>query len=111
MDLQLFSIADAGLTYQVASSFSTGSIPIDMRVIRLHPDWLFLFSVWNVLPSVFSDYTGKIDSGGNARAAIHIPDGSALVGCEIHSAFVTLDTAAPSGIRSISSPYAFKITM
>jgi len=50
-----------------------------------------------------------IDSKSQAQAAIHIPNVPARIGLRLHSAFVTLDPAAPSGMRSISNTFSFSI--
>jgi len=47
---------------------------------------------------------------GQAKAASNIPNITALIGQKIHSAFVTLDPQAPSGIKSISNLFSFTIT-
>jgi len=108
--LALLSTNDAGLPYQVGSSLGTGPIPIDTRKLDLTPDGLLAVSVSAYWPTIFSNYRGVIDSKGQARAAIHIPNIPALIGVRLHSAFVTLDPAAPSGIRSISNTFSFSVT-
>jgi len=99
-----------GLPCQLGSSLGTGPIPIDTRNLSLSPDGLLALSVAGLWPAIFSGYRGLIDNRGRARAAIHIPNLLALIGTRIHTAFVTLDPAAPSGIRSISNTYSFSIT-
>jgi len=101
---------DVGRQFHLGTSLGTGPIPIDTRQIDLSPDNLLLVTVNNYWPSVFSGYRGVIDSKGQAQAAIHIPNLPALIGTRIHTAFVTLDSAAPSGIRSISNTFSFSIT-
>jgi hypothetical protein len=61
-------------------------------------------------PSVFWGYQGVMDAKGESQAAIHIPSIPALIGVRLHTAFVTLDPQAPSGIRSISNTFSFSIT-
>ena len=58
---------------------------------------------------VFQGYRGLIGPNGQAVAAIWIPPAPALVGTAIHSAFLVLQPAAPSGIRSISNTASFQI--
>lgn len=53
-------------------------------------------------PEVFRDYRGVMDPKGQAAAAIRIPNAPALIGLGVHSAFPTLDPAAPQGIQSVS---------
>jgi len=96
--------------YQVGTSLGTGPIPIDSRKVDLSPDGLLAVTVMGYWPAVFAGYRGVIDSKGQAQATIHIPNIPALIGVRLHSAFVTLDPAAPSGIRSISNTFSFSIT-
>lgn len=79
------------------------------RTLGLSPDGLGWISVAGALPSVFAGYAGAIDSRGDARAAFHVPAWPVLAGLKIHSAFVTVDPGAPSGIRAISNTFAFSI--
>jgi hypothetical protein len=65
--------------------------------------------VAGALPSVFGGYAGTIDSRGDGQAALHVPNLPMLAGLKIHSAFVTVDPGAPSGIRTISNTFAFTI--
>jgi hypothetical protein len=110
VSLNLTASDDVRLPYQVGSSLGTGPIPIDTRQIALSPDGLLWISAGGWWPSVFSGYGGVIDAKGQARAAINIPPDNRLIGVRLHTAFVTLDPQAPSGIRSISNTFSFPIT-
>ena len=110
VSLTLTATDCGGLPYQVGTSFGTGPIPIDTRKLNLSPDYLLGVSVTVLWPSIFSGYRGMIDSQGHAKASINIPNIQALIGTRIHSAFVTLDPQAPSGITSISNTFSFTIT-
>jgi hypothetical protein len=101
---------DVGLLYQVASSFGTGPISIDARKIHLSADPLLYLSTWNVFPGLFVNYAGRVSPHGNSTAFINLPKASALIGVRMHSAFVTLDPAAPSGVKSISNTSSLTIT-
>ncbi|MBN2492244.1 MAG: hypothetical protein JXQ29_15465 [Planctomycetes bacterium] len=48
-------------------------------------------------------------AAGRAPAAIPVPNIPPLVGTQFHTAFVTVDPQAPSGIASISNPPSFTI--
>ena len=109
VDFDLTASDDAGYPYQLASSFGPGPIAIDTRTIDLTYDGLLWISLSSLIPSMFVDYAGTIGSDGHARAALHLPDLPQTVGLKIHSAFVTLEAGAPSGVRSISNPYTFTI--
>ena len=110
VDFDLMASDDAGFPYQLASSFGPGPIAIDSRTIDLTYDGLLWISLSSLIPSMFVDYAGTIGSDGHARAALHLPGLPQIVGLKIHSAFVTLEAGAPSGVRSISNPYTFTIT-
>jgi len=110
VDLDLFSAADAGRPYQAASSLGTGPIPIGTRQLYLTPDNLMVITVGGYLPTVFVGYAGKLDASGKAKARIKILNDPRLKGIRIHSAFITLDPAAPLGISQISNTATFTIT-
>ena len=110
IDLTLTATEDAGLQYQLGSSFGTGPIQLDNRKLHLSPDPLLVISTAGYWPWVFSGYKGTIDSTGHAAAKIEIPSSTALVGTAIHSAFVTLDGSKPSGVKSISNTCSIQIT-
>jgi len=59
---------------------------------------------------LFRDYGGMLDKAGAAKAQIHIPSSTLLIGVTLHSAFVTLDGGAPQGVKSISPTFSFPIT-
>jgi hypothetical protein len=101
---------DAGLPYLLGSALGTGPIRIDTRQLGLSPDGLLFVTVMNALPTIFFGYRGSLDARGQAQAAVRVPNHPPLVGLRIHSAFVTLDPTAPSGIRSISSTASLTIT-
>jgi len=105
----LTASADVGLPYQLGTSLGTGPIPIDTRKLNVSLDDLLLVTVNNHWPSIFSGYRGVIDSKGQAQATIHIPNAPVLIGTRLHSAFVTLDPKAVSGVRSISNTDSFTI--
>jgi hypothetical protein len=110
IDLDLTASDSPGLPYCLGSSLSTGPIPLDKRTLGLGMDALLMVSVSGAWPAVFSGYHGRIGAQGKATAAIHIPAWPSLVGLKIHTAFVTLDPAAPSGVKSISDTFSFPIT-
>jgi len=105
----LTATADVALPYQVGTALGNGPIPVDTRKLNLSPDGLLLVSTSGFWPGIFSGYRGVIDSKGQARAAIHIPNVPALIGLRLHSAFVTLSPSAPSGVESISNTFMFSI--
>jgi len=72
-------------------------------------DPLFLLTVQNLLGGTFNGYAGNLDGQGEAKGSIRLPNSAALIGLELYTAFVTIDGAAPSGIRTISSAYRMTI--
>jgi hypothetical protein len=108
--LLLTASDSAGLPYQVGTALGNGPIPIDTRTLGLSSDGLLLVSVHDFWPQIFVNYRGVIGQDGEAHAKIVIPALAPLVGTRLHTAFVTLDPAAPSGIRDISVTATFSIT-
>ena len=88
--------------YFVGTSLGSGPIPIDTRRIGLTPDSLLVLSTSGLAPGVFKNYAAIMGGSGNI-AKLAIPATPALAGVKIHSAFVTVDLAAPSGILTISN--------
>jgi len=109
VSLDVSTASPSGIPYQFGTSLGTGPLPIDTRHLDLSPDALLLVSTADYWPWIFSGYRGVIDSQGRAKAAIHIPNLPALIGVRLHSASVTVDPAAPSGIRSISNTVSFSV--
>jgi len=107
--LDLTAPADAGLVYQVGSSLGLGPTPIGNRQLNLSLDDLLLVSVSGFFPSLFQKYSGTLDPSGKAQATIKILNDPRLIGNQIHSAFLTLDSKAPQGIKSISRSFTFSI--
>lgn len=107
--LQLAASNDVARSYQLGTSLGPGPIPVDTRSIGLSPDALLAATVSGSWPTVFVGYRGSIDSRGEAGATINLPGVAGLVGIDLYSAFVTLDAAAPSGIRSVSNTFIFRI--
>jgi len=110
VSLTLTATDDAGRPYQVGSSFGVGPIRIDSRRIGLGSDFLLWASISGQFPDTFVSYAGFVTRHGGASARLKVPVLPVLIGLTIHSAFVTLDTSAPSGIRSISNTFSFSIT-
>jgi hypothetical protein len=109
VNFTLVATTDPARTYYMASSLGSGPIPIDTRFIPLTADIVFLVSLNGVLPTIFSNYANVLNAIGENTAALNLPAIGALVGTTIHTAFVTIDGAAPSGIKSISTPYIFTV--
>jgi hypothetical protein len=109
VDFALSAAGDAGLCYQVGSSFGNGPIPIDNRKLELSPDDLLVLSVSGALPGIFTSYTGVLDASGAATARLSIPNLPVLKGMRIYTAFVTLKASAPSGIATLSNTFMFTV--
>jgi len=78
------------------------------RTIPLVADALFN-SYW-LLPNIFKDFFGVLNGAGAGKARVAIPGLSGLVGVRFYTAFVTLQAAAPGGIRDISDSLMVTIT-
>ena len=107
--LYLLSAQEPGFPYQLGSSLGSGPIPIGNRQLGLSADDMLVVSVGGFLPMIFDGYSGLLDYSGKGLAKMNIPNVTALKGIKIHSAFVTLQASAPSGISTISSTYSFDI--
>jgi len=100
---------DGGRPYYAAASFSnTSGIPLDFRTVPLDIDALFLLTHggW---PPLFNNFTGNLDSSGQAVGVLNIPVIPALNGIPLMIAFITLDPGAPTGVRTVSK--ATKVTL
>ena len=93
----------------MGSSLGVGPIPLGSRQIGLSPDDLLVVSTSGFLPSIFANYAGQLDATGKATAGIHILNDARLIGVRVHSAFLTLDSAAPLGVSSISNTFTFTV--
>lgn len=98
-----------GLSYVAAISFGAAGIPLgaDIRRIPLSPDPLLFLSLTG-LP-LQQNFAGVFPVGGQSVARLAIPAQTALVNQMVHMAFVTIDSSAPSSIRTVSKPFNFTI--
>lgn len=103
------SPADAGRNVQMGTSLGAGPTPIGSRSIGLTIDDLLAASVGGTLPTVFVNYTNVLSAAGRASAQLNIPAITALVGIDLHHAFLVFDAGSPQGIKAISNTYSFKI--
>ncbi|MBN2491209.1 MAG: hypothetical protein JXQ29_10225 [Planctomycetes bacterium] len=108
-DWVLYAPPDANLPYQLGSSLGRGPIPLGSRQIPLALDALLVLTAGNHAPHIFVGYAGTLDASGRGAARIRIPQATALIGITLHSAFVTIDSKEPFGIKSISNPAAVRI--
>ena len=105
--LNLDSSADAGKFYFCASSLNTGSFWLGCWEVQLATDNLFLLTIQNLAPTMFINYQGILDSAGQAKAEVDIPNDHNLVGVAILSSFAVMGT---SGIDAVSPNGSFKIS-
>ena len=94
--------ARAGSLYQVAAAaLSAPGIEVPgVGVIPLNPDFLLYMSLSGWFPTVFADFAGRLDSSGEATAALNIPALPELVGLPFSVAGVTYDAG---GINYITN--------
>ncbi len=109
-NLELTATRSAGRHYATAVAFSNAPgipLPASGRVIPLATDAL-LWSYANQ-PSVFQSFVGELSTSGTATSHVEIPRGSSLVGTEVYAAFITLDAAAPDGVRDVSRAVMLRV--
>jgi len=90
-------------SYRLGAAAMGGEIGIliDHRTFPLNPDIIFFFSL--VTPALFKDYSGFIDTKGEAVASLVIPDDPSLTGFTLFTAFILLDRSAPSGAACVGN--------
>lgn len=101
--------ADVGRPYRVVTGFGSGPTNLGPRTIDVVQDAAFIASATGALPAVFVGYAGVLDGAGAGVASLRVPPFAALSGQVIFTAFVTLDPAAPLGIRSVSNAVRLSI--
>jgi hypothetical protein len=101
---------EAGLAYALGLSLSgvrPGVKLPDGRRIPIQVDILTLLSVNGQLGALLSGHTGVLDPSGAAQAVLN--SAPALRGLRIWAVAVTLDPAAPLGLRTISDPVVLNL--
>jgi WD40 repeat protein len=95
----------AGEIYAFASALSANAgIPLPGGfTFPLDPDGLFFATAANLLPTLFQNYRGQLGVSGTANLTIQVPNIPALIGLSIHTAGLTINLAAPTGIHLISN--------
>ncbi len=104
------SPANPGRNVQMGTSLGAGPTPIGTRSIGLTVDSLLIASIGGNLPTVFAGYSNSLSAAGRASAQLNIPTITALIGLDLHHAFIVFDAAAPGGIADISNTYSFKVS-
>lgn len=107
--LTLKAPSGAGLPYVVMTSATAGTMPLDLRHVRVGMDWILVTSLTNSAPGVFRDYFGALDDRGAGAASLDLPPVPGLAGLSFHTAFVVVDPAAPSGIGQISNTVTVRV--
>jgi hypothetical protein len=91
--------------YLAASALgSSPGIPIDTRTLPLNPDLLLRLSIGG-LPPILTGYVGVLDQDGIASGGISFANFAQFIGLKFFTAFVVLDPAAPSAIKTISNAH------
>lgn len=98
---------EGGGTYALALSL-TGFAPgivLGNRTVPLVPDALFFASLDGSLASILQDNIGVLDAEGRATVTLDLsPFGAVDPHARVWVAAVTIDGAAPFGLRTISKP-------
>jgi len=108
--IPLSATSEGGKAYVTAVTMSglSAFVPIGRRYVPLSPDTLFFITVANLLPSIFQNMQGVLSSSGAGQVNVAIPNASGLVGLMLDGCYITYDAG---GMRAISNPWGFLITM
>ena len=87
-----------------SSRGSTPGIPIDSRNLPLNFDLIFQLTIGG-LPPIMTGYVGVLDQDGIGSGRISFASFPQFVGLRFFTAFVVLDPAAPSAIKTISNAH------
>lgn len=99
----LDSPSDANAAYVVAASLTQGPLFLDTRFIPLGYDFLFDLSVFQGGGGVFFSFLGTLNAAGFTNfPAVVIPPTPPLSGVQVHLAFATGGSNAPSGVNTMS---------
>ena len=89
LSLRFSELSSAGDLYLAGASFSTSpGIPTPAGMVDLTPDMLFTIS--QLVPSIFRNFTGVLDGNGSALASVNVPGAPSLKGLRFYIAFVTI---------------------
>ncbi len=103
--------AEPDAFYHVGAAFGkVPGIPLGTRTLPLNSDPLLFLTVHNLLGGIFNHFSGYLNGRGEARAWMSLPNNANLVGFEFYLAFITLDSAQPLGIGTISDATMVKIS-
>jgi len=97
------------LGYLMATSATPGLLPIDHRFLRMGWDPILAASIWSTAPGIFQNYVGFLDTNGQGRAILTIPNIPALAGVKLHNAFLVIDPAARSRLGMVSNTVIVEI--
>jgi len=104
--------ADAGKAYRLVASFGyTNGIKFaNGEYLDLNLDILFFLTANNLLPTVFQNFAGVLDSCGEASAAVQIPGGLPPgLGIPIYVSGIVIDPFAPGGVSTVANTHWFVI--
>jgi DNA-binding beta-propeller fold protein YncE len=100
--IQVSSPPNAGKAYILAASFSSRpGFPLGTRTVPLNLDNLFTLS--QLVPSIFQNFQGVLNANGQAVASLAIPGVPALQGFSFVVAGVIVDPASPMGIGTVTN--------
>lgn len=102
VEFRLESPSEAGKAYQAGTSFGyRPGLRHGWRTIPLNFDLLLLLSLSS--PSIWVNFSGRLDASGTAQAFLWLPNDPRLAGVNFYAAFVVLDPSAPDGVSGISN--------
>jgi hypothetical protein len=110
ISLELNAPGDAGLGYVIGASLERYGLALpDGRPVPLQSDPLLVLSLLGY-PG-FRNFRGGLDTAGHAVATADLPNDQNLVGIAFHFAGLTLDGAAPSGVRTVTNGQAVTLEL
>jgi len=97
--------------YVISGSFGArpGFTLADGRQVNLALDPLYFVTTQNLLPGIFQNFVGSLNSAGDANANVLILNEPVIIGLRTFYSYAVIDGAFPSSIQQVSNTHAFTI--
>jgi hypothetical protein len=102
LQIKWVATRDAGRIYAAAAAFGESGLPLGNRLFPLSLDDLFFLSIQT--PVLFNNFSGVLDTNGEALGAVLVPNVPLLAGIPFSLAFVTVDPNATLTLAALSGP-------